>query len=82
MDYYFSQSNWQGAYDAFDLVEKNYPKSDSVASARLKKALALELMGKIKEGRELMLTVVKDFPNSNEAETAREKLSLAGPNGK
>ena len=79
---YYSQDNFQTAYEQFDLVEKNYPKSDSVPSARLKKALALELTGKVKEGRELLSSLIKDFPNSSEAETAREKLGSTGTDGK
>ena len=79
---YYSQSSWQSAYEQFDLVEKNYPKSDQVTAARLKKALCLELLGKVKESRELLKNLVKDFPNSAEATTAREKLNIPGPDGK
>jgi tol-pal system protein YbgF len=77
---YYSQNNFQAAYEQYDLVEKNYPKSDSAPSARLKKSLCLELLGKVQEGRGLMATIIKDFPNSTEAATAREKLNSA--NGK
>ncbi len=79
---YYSQSSWQNAYDQFDLVEKNYPKSDQAAPARLKKALCLELLGKVKESRELLQTLVRDFPNSAESATAREKLNVPGSDGK
>jgi len=79
---YYSQSGWQSAYDQYDLVEKNYPKSDSVPAARLKKALSLELMGKAKEARGLFDALIKDFPNSAEAATAREKLGTPAPDGK
>jgi tol-pal system protein YbgF len=77
---YYSQNNFQSAYEQYDLLEKNYPKSDLVPSARLKKALSLELLGKVQAGRDLMATIIKDFPNSTEAATAREKLKSA--NGK
>ena len=79
---YYSQSAWQNAFDQFDMVEKNYPKSDSVPAARLKKALCLELLGKVKESHDLLGTLVKDFPNSPESATAREKLGTTGPDGK
>jgi len=76
---YYSQSSWQNAYAQFDLVEKNYAASSSVPPARLKKALCLELLGKVKDSRELLARLVKDFPNSPEAATAREKLNIPGP---
>ena len=79
---YYSQSNWQGAYDQFDMVEKYYPKSDSVPAARLKKALCLEQLGKGKEASGLFETIIKDFPSSAEAATARDKLSNSKPDGK
>ena len=71
---YYSQSAWQNACDQFDLVEKNFPKSDLVPASRLKKALSLELLGKVKESRDLLNALVKDYPNSPESATAREKL--------
>lgn len=79
---YYSQSNWDKALEEFALVEKNYPRSDSVPPARLKEGLCLELLGKIRESNNTLKSLVKDFPNSPEAFTAQEKLKTYQTNGK
>lgn len=71
---YYSQNRWDEALIEFTKIEKNYPASASVPAARLKRALCLELTGKVKDGETLLKSVVKDFPTSAEAFTAQEKL--------
>lgn len=79
---YYSQNMWEKAFSEFDIVEKSFPKSESVPPARLKKALCLELLGKRNEGYELLKSLIKDFPSSPESFTAREKLEANKTNGK
>jgi tol-pal system protein YbgF len=74
---YYSQTEWEKALNEFSLVEKNYPNSEPVPSARLKQALCLEQLGNYKESLRVMKTLVKDYPSSPEAYTAEEKLKTA-----
>ncbi|MHB9155250.1 MAG: tol-pal system protein YbgF [Endomicrobiales bacterium] len=79
---YYSQNKWDTALAQFEKVEKSYPYGESVPAARLKRALCLELLGRGKEGRELLRAVVKDYPNTTEAFTAQEKLKSYQTDGK
>ena len=79
---HYSQSKWGRALKEFKSVEEDYPVTSLHASARLKRALCLELLGKVKEGRELMGLLIKDFPNSPESYTAKEKLESSKADGK
>jgi tol-pal system protein YbgF len=71
---YYSQAEWQDSAREFALVEKNYPKSSSVPAARLKTALALEQSGKLADSQQMLGKLIKDFPDTPEASSAREKL--------
>lgn len=73
----YSQNDWSKALDQYDLVERMFPRSESVAPARLKRAQCLELLGQLRESREVLKSLIKDFPNSQEAVTARDKLNTA-----
>ncbi|MBN1824332.1 MAG: tol-pal system protein YbgF [Endomicrobiales bacterium] len=73
---YYAQDDWQKAAEEFDLVEKEYPKIGSVASARFKKALCLEQSGKKEEAKDLFESLLKDYPNSPEAFSAKDKLKI------
>ncbi len=78
----YAKSDWQGAFDGFDAVEKRYPTSSLIPAARLKKAACLEMLGKKDDAKGLLQALIKDYPNSAEAQTAREKLGTSAPNGK
>ena len=78
----YSQNKWAEALAEFELVEKSYPSSSLIPSARLKRALCLELAGKADESKKVMLSLIKDFPDSPESFTAKDKLNAAPANEK
>ncbi|MCB4792055.1 MAG: tetratricopeptide repeat protein [Elusimicrobia bacterium] len=78
-EYYLGESNyalgkWDEALSEFGAVETDFPKSELIPASRLKKALCFEQKSKIKEMKELLGSIIKDFPNSPESFTAKEKL--------
>ena len=74
----YMQAKYTDAVAAYTKVIDNYPKSFKLASAHLKKGLALlELGEKTAAVRELR-TVVRLFPNTDEERRARAKLKELG----
>ncbi|MGO9640117.1 MAG: tetratricopeptide repeat protein [Candidatus Acidiferrales bacterium] len=74
----YTEGKYADAVAAYTKVIDNYPKSFKLASAHLKKALALlELGEKTAAVRELR-TVVRLFPNTDEERRARAKLKELG----
>ncbi|MCX5779065.1 MAG: outer membrane protein assembly factor BamD [Elusimicrobia bacterium] len=74
---YYSRSEWQNALDQYECVEKLFPRSEVVSPTRLKKAQCLELLGKKGESGDMFKSIIKDFPGSQEAIIAQEKLHPA-----
>lgn len=70
-------SHWKDAALAYANVLEKYPKSGRVPAARLKYALALlKLPGdKKSEALKYLKSVVRDFPKSQEAKTAKDKIA-------
>ena len=79
---YYAKSDWANALAGFDAVEKTYPKSTLLSAVRLKKAACLEQQGKSADAKTLLQSLVKDYPASAEAQTAREKLGTAASDDK
>lgn len=77
-------SQWQDAALAYANVLEKFPKSGRVPAARLKYALALlRLPGNKKdEALKYLHSVVKDFPKSQEAKTAKDKIAELTPKQK
>ena len=63
------------AVAAYDRVVANYPGSAAVAQAYYKRGLALENLKDIARARESHETVIKQFPDSAEANLARQRLA-------
>jgi len=74
----FAQGNYPQAMDAYTKVLDNYPKSYKLASARLKKALALIEVGQKATAIRELRNVVRMYPGSQEAGQARAKLKELG----
>jgi len=77
---YYAQKQYDLAVDAYDKVLENYPKgfNSKMAPARLKKGMALSLLGdKLSAIRELR-AVVKMYPGTDEERIARTKLKELG----
>jgi len=58
----------------FDLVRSKYPQSDKVPAALLKQGFAFADMGEKVNARLVLQEVVEKFPQSAEAERARQRL--------
>lgn len=71
----FSQKKFSQAVQDFDQVLARYPRSDKLASALLKKAYALLEMGDRSQGAAFLQQVVRDYPSTDEANLARQRLA-------
>ena len=74
----YSQHNYEQAVSEYDHVLTNYPKSFKLASARLKKGMALLELGQKSAGIRELREVVKRYPGQEEERRARAKLKELG----
>ena len=74
----YSQRNYDQAVGEYDKVLTNYPKSFKLATAHLKKGMALIELGQKTAGVRELRDVVKRFPGSDEDRRARAKLKELG----
>ena len=74
----YSQRNYDQAVGEYDKVVTNYPKSFKLATAHLKKGMALIELGQKTAGVRELRDVVKRFPGSDEDRRARAKLKELG----
>jgi tol-pal system protein YbgF len=74
----YSQHNYEQAVGEYDRVLTNYPKSFKLASARLKKGMALLELGQKSAGIRELREVVKRYPGQEEERRARAKLKELG----
>jgi tol-pal system protein YbgF len=85
--YYLGESlylkeHWQDAALAYATVLEKFPQSARVPAARLKYALSLlklDEKGKKDEAVKYLRSIVKDFPGSQEAGTAKDTLNKLYP---
>lgn len=75
---YFSQRKFQQAVKEFDDVVAKYPRSDKLPSAILKKGYALLEMGDRSLGMVQLQNVIREYPRSDEANLARQRLKSIG----
>ncbi len=79
----YSQENWPDAYTEYEKVEKFYSDNrEFVPAARLKMALCLELLGQQQNSLAILQSILKDYPRSAEAFTAKEKIKQYTNNDK
>ncbi len=74
----FSQKKYRDAIEQFDSVVNNYPKSDKVPGALLKKGYAYINVGEKAQGVVQLQYVLHEHPKSQEASLARQKLKQLG----
>lgn len=72
---YFTKKEWQMALIEFEKVEKNYPKGNKLPSALYKIGLCYLNMQIRNKGKEYLNRIIKEFPNSPEANLAKERLA-------
>lgn len=71
----YSQDKWSDAYTEYEKIEKNYEdNTEYVPSAKLKMALCLELLGQKQNALVIFQSILKNYPRSPEAFTAKEKI--------
>lgn len=80
----YLKERWQDSALAYANVLEKFPKSPRVPAARLKYAMALlKLPGDKKdEALRYLHSVVKDFPQSQEAKTAKDQIAKLSPPAK
>jgi tol-pal system protein YbgF len=75
---YFAQKKQRDAISMFDRVINEYPRSDKVPAALLKKGLAYIEMGEKAQGIVQLQYVIHEHPTSREATLARQRLGAMG----
>jgi tol-pal system protein YbgF len=75
---FFAQKSHREAIARFDQVINNYPTSDKVPSALLKKGFAYIEMGERAQGIVQLQYVIHEHPKSSQAEIARQRLKTMG----
>ncbi|HTQ62961.1 MAG TPA: tol-pal system protein YbgF [Candidatus Solibacter sp.] len=70
----YVQKNYKGALAQYDKVLQNYPNSFKLPSAHVKKGLALLALGQKAAGERELRTVIRNYPNTDEARLARSRL--------
>ena len=74
----YAQKNYEQAVQEFDKVITNYPKSFKLATAHLKKGMALIELGQKNSGVRELREVVRRYPGTEEERRARAKLKDMG----
>jgi tol-pal system protein YbgF len=72
---HYGNKNYGDAIAAWDALIRDYPASDKVPDARVKKGKALEKMGRRRQALAEYRYVVDRFPNHPAARVARESLN-------
>jgi tol-pal system protein YbgF len=75
---FFAQKRQREAIARFDQVINDYPGSDKVPAALLKKGFAYIEMGERAQGIVQLQYVIHEHPRSSEAEIARQRLRAMG----
>ncbi len=75
---FFAQSVFDSAEVEYARVEALYPSGDKLPAALYKLALSRERLGKGAAARKALEDLVKRFPNSGEAQLARERIGRMG----
>jgi tol-pal system protein YbgF len=71
---YYIQKDYAQSQNWYEKLTKDYPKSEHIASARLKFAMSMYNQRYITKAKQYFLDVVKDFPGTEEANQAAEML--------
>ncbi|MCR4662309.1 MAG: tetratricopeptide repeat protein [Endomicrobiaceae bacterium] len=72
----YSQGKFKEAYEEYKKVGDLYSNSEFLSAARLKMALCLEQLGRKDDSVVVLQSIIKDYPKSAEAFTAKEKIKI------
>jgi tol-pal system protein YbgF len=71
----YGKQKYQDAIEAWNVLFRDYPASDKLPDARVKKGMALEKLGRRSQALVEYRFVIDRFPNSSAARIARERLN-------
>lgn len=71
---YYSQQRYEESLAEFNKVIQQYPEGDKFIPAMLKKGLSQIETGNIRNGKQILEKLVEDYPYSNEARIAQDRL--------
>ena len=71
---YYFEKKYENAILEYDKVSKNYPDGDKVPYALLKQGITFLNLGDKVSARLILQRVIKDYPNTNQAGTAKATL--------
>ncbi len=72
---HYGKKNYGEAIAAWDALFRDYPASDKLPDAHVKKGMALEKMGRRRDALREYRLVIDRYPNSPAARIARERLN-------
>jgi tol-pal system protein YbgF len=72
----YLQNNFADAYEEYKKIESLYPNSEFISASRLKMALCLEQLNRKEDSVVVLQSIIKDYPKSAEAFTAKEKIKI------
>jgi tol-pal system protein YbgF len=72
---YYGKQQFQESVDALSVLQRDYPTSDKLPDAHVKKGLALEKLGRRSEAVREYRIVIDRYPSAPAARIAREKLA-------
>jgi tol-pal system protein YbgF len=75
---YYSQQDYKRAIEAYDACSEKYPAGNKAAAAQLKKGFSLLALDQKTAGIRELRSLVQRFPDSHEAELARQRLKKLG----
>ena len=75
---YYRQNEFERAIQEYDRVFKDYPESNKVAGALLKKGYAQLELNQRDQGVQTLRALVERYPRAEEARWARRRLELLG----
>ena len=75
---YYSQKDYKRAIEAYDLCSEKYPTGNKAAAAQLKKGFSLLALDEKTAGIRELRSLIQRFPESSEAELARQRLRKLG----
>lgn len=71
---YYFEKKYENAILEYEKVSKNYPDGDKVPYALLKQGITFMHLGDKVSARLILQRVIKDYPNTNQARTAKATL--------
>ncbi|MDQ5984925.1 MAG: Cell division coordinator CpoB [Syntrophus sp. SKADARSKE-3] len=71
---YYFEKKYEKAILEYDKVIKNYPDGNKVPYALLRQGISFLNMGDKASAKAILRNIIKDYPNTNQARTARAKL--------